>query len=225
MPEELACLRYWPVVNLPAYSLPNMPLPATDAVDQQPPRLTAKQFAELYAAAHARLWGLAAALVGDRSEAEDLVQEAALVGLRKLDEFIPESNFVAWMAKIVRMHALNWRRKHAGRRTSAADPVDIDQSQAAPRAPAGAPAIADAAAGQVHAIQESFDDVLLRGLQGLEETPRACLLLRIVHELSYDEIAAMLEIPAGTAMSHVHRAKRRLRDDLSSQVATETSQP
>ncbi|MEM9352634.1 MAG: RNA polymerase sigma factor [Planctomycetota bacterium] len=185
-------------------------------------RLTPEQFAELFVAEHARLWGLASALVNDRSEAEDLVQEAAMVGLKKLDQFTPETNFLAWMARIVRMHAANFRRKRAGRRTSAADPVDIDQSQAAPAAYQAEPRVSDSAAGETRTIQEGFDDTLLSNLQRLDETPRACLLLRVVHELAYDEIAAMLEIPSGTAMSHVHRAKKRLRDEMASRV---TPQP
>lgn len=187
------------------------------------PSLTAAQFAELFKAAYARLWGLATALVGDRNEAEDLVQEAAMVALRKLDQFTPESNFSAWMAKIVRLHAVNWRRKKTGRRTSAADPVDLDQSQAAPTAYEGEPEVKDSAAGETRSIQEGFDDVLLESLQQLDEVPRACLLLRVVHELAYDEIAAMLEVPSGTAMSHVHRAKKRLRDQMAASATPGTS--
>lgn len=170
----------------------------------------------MFVSVHARLWGLATALVGDRSEAEDLVQEAAMVGLKKLEQFTPGSNFSAWMAKIVRLHAVNWRRKKAGRRTSAADPTDLDQSQSAPELPSSEPQVRDSAAGKTHHIEEEFDDTLLKGLQQLDEVPRACLLLRVVHDLAYDEIAAMLELPSGTAMSHVHRSKRRLREEMGS---------
>ncbi len=187
-------------------------------------KLTPEQFAELFVAEHARLWGLAAALVGDRSEAEDLVQEAAMVAIKKLDQFTPETNFLAWVARIVRMHAANYRRKRAGRRTSAADPTDIDQSQAAPAAYQAEPSVSASAAGDTRGIQEGFDDALLEHLKSLDETPRACLLLRVVHELAYDEIAEMLEIPSGTAMSHVHRSKKRLRDEMASRVSPQQTQ-
>lgn len=198
--------------------MPTEPTPIASGAQRS---LSAEQFSELFVSVHARLWGLATALVGDRNEAEDLVQEAAMVALRKLDQFTPGSNFSAWMAQIIRLHAVNWRRKKAGRRTSAADPVDLDQSQAAPAVYANEPQVKDSAAGETRSIQEGFDDALLENLQRLDEVPRACLLLRVVHELAYDEIAAMLEVPSGTAMSHVHRAKKRLRDDMMAQVAPE----
>lgn len=191
-----------------------MPTERTPIASGPQRSLSAEQFAELYLSAHARLWGLATALVGDRNEAEDLVQEAAMVALRKLDQFDPGSNFSAWMGKIVRLHAVNWRRKKAGRRTSAADPVDLDQSQAGRADLGGEPQVRESAAGDTENIQEGFDDALLKNLQQLDEVPRACLLLRVVHDLPYEEIAAMLEVPGGTAMSHVHRAKKRLRDEL-----------
>lgn len=193
---------------------------STETTTDKPQRLTAKQFAELFMAIRARLWVLASALIGDRTEADDLVQEAAIVALKRLDDYEPGTNFLAWMGKIVRMHALNWRRKQSGRRTSAADPSDLDQSRPAAEQPTHEPIIQEASAGEFTSIQESFDDALLGSLQQLEQIPRACLLLRVVHELTYDEIAAMLEIPSGTAMSHVHRSKRRLRTELASQPST-----
>ncbi|MBT8484154.1 MAG: RNA polymerase sigma factor, partial [Phycisphaerae bacterium] len=62
--------------------------------------------------------------------------------------------------------------------------------------------------------QRSFDDDVLHALDGLEETARACLLLRTVVDLPYKEIARALDVPEGTAMSHVHRARRVLREKL-----------
>lgn len=182
------------------------------------PSLSAHEFAAQFASIFPRLWGLAAALIGDRSEAEDLVQESALVALSKLETFTPGSNFQAWMARIVRMHALNYRRKKSTRRTAPVSSDELDQSQAAAnRTSPSDSGIRKAAAGDTTSIHESLDDVLLKGLGGLEQTARACLLLRIVYELGYEEISQMLEIPAGTAMSHVHRCKRQLRDELSSE--------
>lgn len=183
-------------------------------VSQLTGKLSPQQFADHMTAAHGRLWGLATALIGDRHEAEDLVQEAAIVAFRKLADFTPDTNFTAWMSKIIRMHALNWRRKQTTRQTAAADPSDIDAKTTATPAAAGEPTVADAAKGHSPALQQDFDDMLLGSLKTLDVTARACLLLRIVHELTYDEIATMLEIPPGTAMSHVHRSKQRLRKDL-----------
>jgi RNA polymerase sigma-70 factor (ECF subfamily) len=48
----------------------------------------------------------------------------------------------------------------------------------------------------------------------LEELPRTCLVLRIVHGMAYSEISHALNIPEGTAMSHVHRSRLALRERL-----------
>ena len=58
------------------------------------------------------------------------------------------------------------------------------------------------------------------GLEALGEVPRACLLLSTLRELSYGEIAALLTIPEGTAMSHVHRARLVLRERLAPRGCT-----
>ncbi len=57
-------------------------------------------------------------------------------------------------------------------------------------------------------------DPVMNSLNGLHETQRTCLLLRTVLELPYREIGKMLDIPNGTAMSHVHRARQQLVDQL-----------
>lgn len=144
------------------------------------------------------LWCVAAGVLGDRTQAEDVVQEAALIAMHKLEEFDPGTNLTAWMARIVRNVALNHARRRklertwaaAARQTAAATPTRPD--------PAGA----------------IDDEQVLTALGALSETARTCLLMRTVLDLSYKEIAAALEIPAGTAMSHVHRARAALRDAL-----------
>ena len=187
-----------------------------------PNSLNAKEFAAHFSQAFPRLWGLAAALIGDRNEAEDLVQEAALVGLKKLDTFQPGTNFQAWIGRIVRMHALNYRRKHASRKTAPVSSMEMDQAH--PAADASDPQVDSemrhAAAGDPSNIQETLDDALLNSLRELDQVARACLLLRVVYDLSYDEISEMLEIPANTAMSHVHRSKQRLRAQMTATSST-----
>ena len=68
--------------------------------------------------------------------------------------------------------------------------------------------------GRVDPQQHGFDDAVLAALNTLGETARACLLLRTILDLSYRELAETLEIPEGTAMSHVHRARAAMRKAL-----------
>ena len=74
------------------------------------------------------------------------------------------------------------------------------------------PVIADD--GQLLAGQDAFDDQVQGALGTLEEVPRACLLLKVVMELGYREIGRLLDIPEGTAMSHVHRSRKRMKAQL-----------
>ena len=174
----------------------------------------------MFEAAYGRLWVLASALVGDRSEAEDLVQESAIVGLQKFSTFEPGSNFCGWMARIVRYQARNWLSKSARRRTTPTAPDRLDAQRHA-QDPRHAPPVREARDGDLGTLREGFDDEVVDALDAVAATPRACLLLKVVHDLTYAEIGAMLGIPEGTAMSHVHRTRMRVRKQLEGRSAAE----
>jgi RNA polymerase sigma-70 factor (ECF subfamily) len=172
------------------------------------PRLTPSEFAQQFQACSRSLWCIAAAVQGDRSQAEDVLQEAALIGLQKINEFRPGTSFAAWMGQIVRNIARNTLRRRLRRSTVASDPQRLD---ALPTGAAWSGPKPVSRLGEVRGDQQSFDDRVLAALSRLGETPRACLLLRTILEAPYAEIAAVLGIPEGTAMSHVHRARHELR--------------
>jgi len=75
--------------------------------------------------------------------------------------------------------------------------------------------------GELKPEQEAFDDKVLTALMQLSSVARAALLLRTVLELSYTEIAETLDIPAGTAMSHVHRSRKLLRSTVLDEQTSE----
>jgi len=60
---------------------------------------------------------------------------------------------------------------------------------------------------------------VIQALSQVNDVARTCVLLRIVQQLSYAEIAEILQIPQGTAMSHVHRTKQFLRERLKNPFA------
>ncbi len=149
-----------------------------------------------------------------------------MIALGKLDTFDPESNFLAWMARIVRFVALNHGRRRAASST-AVDPQTLEAT-ASPR---------DRHAttthlrmhtlngqGQLTDDQQAFDDRVLEALSALESGARACLLLRVVLDMPYREIARTLDMAEGTAMSHVHRARLALRDTLAPHFAASSMQ-
>lgn len=169
-----------------------------------------EEFARLYEEAYPRLWTIAAAILGDRDRAQDLVQEAAIVGLRRLETYEPGSDFPAWMGQIVRFSALNARKSVQQRKFQAVDGHVLEQTVVG-----GAESEVVSPSGLLSQDQGAFDDEVTQAIGALEPVRRACLLLRVVHHLSYTEIAEQLDLPEGTAMSHVHRARAALRRDLS----------
>ncbi len=158
------------------------------------------------------LWLIAAAVLGRREGAEDVVQESAVIGLQKIHEFQPDTNFAAWMGGIVRNVARNAARKTVRRHTGSSDPVELDQTR--PTRSETHPGPEFDRRGRLPAGQTEFDDRVIAALATLDETPRVCLLLRTIRQLPYRDIAALLSIPEGTAMSHVHRARQAMRDHL-----------
>jgi RNA polymerase sigma-70 factor (ECF subfamily) len=147
------------------------------------------------------LWCIAAAIVRDRALADDTVQEAAVVALGKLDEFDPGTSFSAWAGQIVRYVALNQRRSGLRSRVRATDPTVLAATSPA----------AEVEAGRDGGLPAGR---LSEALDTLEETARACLLMRTDTGLSYKQISEALGIPEGTAMSHVHRSRQALRTKL-----------
>jgi RNA polymerase sigma-70 factor (ECF subfamily) len=190
-------------------------------------RKSGDDFARLFQASFRKLWCIAAGIVGNAATAEDVVQEAALVALDKFEQFRQQDppaadvqdgaagdellEFAAWMSQIVRYVALNQYRKD--RRHRAASLSEGHGNGLARPAPASPP-LQLTALGQLPDDQETFDDRVMRALQQVGEVARACLLLRTIELLDYKQIARLLEIPEGTAMSHVHRARRLLRREL-----------
>ena len=148
-----------------------------------------------------RLLAFARSLTYDRAEAEDLVQETCLRALGATDRFEPGSNLRAWLFTILRNLHLNRRRDVGPRarvvaideippgRHPTSGPLDDVERQALARA-------------DVARVVEAF-----RTLPAIFAAP---LHLVAVEEMSYAEVARLLDIPVGTVMSRIHRGRRLL---------------
>jgi RNA polymerase sigma-70 factor, ECF subfamily len=162
------------------------------------PKLTEPDFARLFHQ-HARpLWCVAVAVLGRREGAEDILQESAITGLQKRSEFSPGTSFIHWMGQIVRYTALNEGRRRRLRNAASVDSIGEPRDRSLPPT----------------ASEEPFDDQTLAALATLEDTARMCLLMRTVLDMSYRQIAEALHLAEGTAMSHVHRSRQRMRAAL-----------
>ena len=168
------------------------------------------ELAEEFQASARMLWLVAVGIVQDAALAEDVVQDAGIVALEKLDQFQPGTNLTAWIAQIVRHLAMNQLRKERRRRSALADARRESRQSGTASIASGADPL-----NPEHLLEHrQMDEQILRALNEVDETARACLLLRTLEGLAYSRIAALLEIPEGTAMSHVHRTRRFLRERL-----------
>ena len=154
------------------------------------------------------LYATAMRLTRNRADAEDLVQDTVVKALRFQDRFERGTNLRAWLYTILHN---TWRNRV---RDTAREAVDVDSERVE--------ALAATAAGPTEI--ETPERVLIRATmvvdlkEALDELPdafRQAVWLRDVEELSYAEIAKVLDVPLGTVMSRISRGRRQLFDKLS----------
>ena len=145
------------------------------------------------------LYNYALWLSKNAAEAEDLVQETFLKGLRGFDSFTPGTNFRAWMYRILRNTFLTSRGGLRAAPQLSIDDVDDEIQDETVEASM----IAQVDAG---VVRRAIDDLPLPF--------REVLLLCDVEDMSYREIAETLSIPVGTVTSRLMRARRKVREAL-----------
>jgi RNA polymerase sigma-70 factor (ECF subfamily) len=157
------------------------------------------------------LYAMALHLVREPARADDIVQETYLRAWQNFDRFTMGTHFKAWIFQILIYHFLNEQR-NARRREK---PVDFteENSVAAPPAPDAAQ-LKPAASTWEEIYPAVVDDVVHRALDRLPAEQREVFLLATLGELSYKECADALEIPIGTVMSRLFRARKQLQDEL-----------
>ena len=147
------------------------------------------------------VFNLAYRVLGDYTEAEDITQEAFVRVWRGLSGFRGQARFTTWLYRIVHNLCLN-RLPGLQRELLQTEPVEEVLADPGP-----SPADLFAVREQMAFLHAQMDR--------LPEKYRLVLTLRYLQHLSYDEIAAALEMPMGTVKTHIHRARRLLRERLS----------
>jgi RNA polymerase sigma-70 factor, ECF subfamily len=150
------------------------------------------------------LYGTAMRLTRRAADAEDLVQDTYLKAFRAEAQFERGTNLKAWLFTILHNTFRNMRR-HDGR-----NPIDVDSE------------VVEQAAGdstrefspEQLLTRASIDADLQAALDALPETFRQAVWLRDVEELTYAEIARVLDVPIGTVMSRISRGRRSLFEHL-----------
>ena len=162
------------------------------------------------------LYGAALRLTRNADRAQDLVQDTYLKAIRARGRFAEGSNLKAWLYTILHN---TWRNR---RRDQARSRVDFD-SEAVEEAAEGASL---APTGPIDSpetllLRATLDADLQAALDALPEAFREVVWLRDVDELSYQEIATVIDAPIGTVMSRLSRARER----LARRIAVDTTIP
>ncbi|MGB3412216.1 MAG: RNA polymerase sigma factor [Microthrixaceae bacterium] len=147
------------------------------------------------------MWRVAMSLTRNRADAEDLVQESLLRAYRAIHTF--DGRYPrAWLLTIVRNTE---RNRHRRRRPELLSDPNIAEE----RGPATEPDDVER-----YAEDREFDAAVTASLAELPENFRRVIELVDVDGLTYQEAADLLEVPLGTVMSRLHRARRRIRELL-----------
>jgi RNA polymerase sigma-70 factor (ECF subfamily) len=143
-------------------------------------------------------YAVALSVVGRHEDAEDAAQEAFLVALDRIDECRNPDRFAGWLMTIVRNRSKNLIRRESLRET--------DQVPPGARSRAPTP-------DRVTETRE-LRRTLELALSGLPEVQRQIVLLHDLEGWKHREIAERLELPSGTVRSHLHFARKALREAL-----------
>ncbi len=172
----------------------------------------ASSFESLFAAVFGTAYGVAMRLCRNQADAEDLVQDAALLAHRAFGSFMPGTNFRAWFLKIMTNCYFSRRRREKSRPVTS----DIDDTPDlyiyARAGEAGFPTQGPDPAAQL--LDALGTERVVAAIQRLPDEYRVVSTLYFMEDLSYEEIARTLDCPVGTVRSRLHRGRKMLQKAL-----------
>jgi RNA polymerase sigma factor (sigma-70 family) len=153
-------------------------------------------------------YNLARWLTRNETDAEDVVQEATLRAFRYFGGFHHDREGRPWLLGIVRNTCYTWMQQNRAHEllTPLDESHDLESQDLSPEA----------------LLLQNADKQMVR--QALEELPvefREVMVLRELEGMSYKEIAGIIDLPLGTVMSRLARARKRLQKSLTSQMHAE----
>ena len=158
------------------------------------------------------LYRTARRMTNNQQEAEDLVQETMLKAFRFAHTYQRGTNLRAWLFRILNTSAINRYRKQATHPTTMSLPEGEDfylynriKDLSGQELSAGA---------EDEVLSQYLDEDVYKALNDLPPNFRMAVVLADIEGLSYKEIAEALEIPIGTVMSRISRARRQLQQSL-----------
>jgi RNA polymerase sigma-70 factor (ECF subfamily) len=155
------------------------------------------------------LYNTALRMTRNPQDAEDLVQETYLKAYKYYDKFTEGTNFKAWLFRILKNTFINnYRKRQQEPPQNAFDEIeDVFESQVSTES-------GSIPNPEEDALENVLDEDVQRALDALPDEYRMVVLLADLEDFSYQEIADILEIPVGTVMSRLYRARRRLESEM-----------
>lgn len=199
------------VVNAPAPGLAAAALPDGELLALLR-RGAPDAFAALMRQNNRRLYRLARSILHDDGEAEDVVQESYVRAFTHLDGFKGEATLATWLARIVANEALGRLRR---RRPT----VELEQIAESVAGDAAGRVDSDGPSPEHAAARREIRRTIECAIDALPAGFRAVFMLRVVEQLSIADTASILDLPAETVKTRLHRANRLLQRALSREFA------
>jgi RNA polymerase sigma-70 factor, ECF subfamily len=169
-------------------------------------------FESLFASAANSAFGVAMRLTRNQADAEDLVQEAALLAYRAFESFEPGTNFRAWFLKILTNCYYSKRRREKSRPVTSDLDDTPDLYLYARSGQAGFPTQGPDPASQL--LDKLGTERIAAAMARLPTDYRMVATLYFMEDLTYEEISHTLECPVGTVRSRLHRSRKMLQKAL-----------
>ncbi len=151
-------------------------------------------------------------LLWDRRQVEDCLQTAILEAYAGFDRFEEGTNFRAWVCRYLWNIVMNSNRRYERIRRIEGSDIPIEPA-------GGETELTEQGYDEILADPDAFlervDDRVKQSVLALNPPERAVLILRAVAGLAYKDIARILDIPMGSVMGYLHRARTKLRGELS----------
>jgi RNA polymerase sigma-70 factor, ECF subfamily len=180
--------------------------------DMRPSETTAEEFEALLDPILGAAYGTAIHMTRNREEAEDMVQEAAVLAFRAFHTFEPGTNFKAWFFRILVNRIRNeYRKRQRAPETFVLDDAPdlylyLQTTHTGIKASHANPAAL--------IISKLSEEQIRSAIGALPDEYRLAAVLYFLEEASYQDIAEMLDCPVGTVRSRLHRGRKLLQKAL-----------
>jgi RNA polymerase sigma-70 factor (ECF subfamily) len=176
------------------------------------PERAQEEFEALFRPLVNMAYGTAVRLTRDRTDAEDLVQDAALLAFRAFGSFQPGTNFKAWFFRILTNAFYSRHRKEKHDRANLSTEDVPPMYLYARTAEAG---LHGQESDPAASIMDRIDtEQVAEALESLPTEYRVVATLYFMEDFSYQQIAEMVGCPVGTVRSRLHRGRRMLQKSL-----------